>query len=139
MSRLGTIARRGFLVGGAAIAGGVAFGVWAVRRPHANPLLGELGPGEAALTPYVKITRAGVTLITPRADMGQGAYSIQAALIAEELDVELDEVTVDPGPPSPGRRARPTGTPRSRPRACPSRRGTTACRPRRRGRSPGRG
>ena len=101
MSRLGTIARRGFLVGAAAIAGGVAFGVWAVRRPHANPLLGELGPGEAALTPYVKITRAGVTLITPRADMGQGAYSIQAAMIAEELDVELDEVTVDPGPPSP--------------------------------------
>jgi isoquinoline 1-oxidoreductase beta subunit len=58
-------------------------------------------PGEAALTPYVRIDAEGVTLITPRADKGQGAYSVQAALIAEELDIELDQIRVDPGPPSP--------------------------------------
>jgi isoquinoline 1-oxidoreductase beta subunit len=73
------------------VAGGVAFGVYAVAAPHANPLL-PISAGEAALTPYVRIDADGVTLITPRADKGQGAYSVQAALIAEELDVELDQV-----------------------------------------------
>jgi isoquinoline 1-oxidoreductase beta subunit len=99
MSRAGKIARRTVLIGSVAIAGGVAFGVAAYRRPYANPLLDGLEPGAAAITPYVKIDADGITLITPRADKGQGAYSVQAALIAEELDVELDQVRVDPGPP----------------------------------------
>ena len=101
MSRIGKIARRTFLVGSAAVAGGVAFGYYAYRRPVSNPLLDQVAEGEAALTPYVKIDSAGVTLITPRADSGQGAYHVQAALIAEELDVELDQVRVDPGMPDP--------------------------------------
>ncbi len=101
MGRIRTIARRTFLIGSATIVGGVAFGYYMYQRPSANPLLTDLGEGEAAITPYVKIDADGITLITPRADKGQGAYSIQAALIAEELDVELDQVNVDPGPPSP--------------------------------------
>ncbi|EDM70966.1 aldehyde oxidase and xanthine dehydrogenase, molybdopterin binding protein [Roseobacter sp. AzwK-3b] len=101
MSRAAKIARRSFLIGSAAVAGGVAFGVVLYRRPHDNPLLDRLEPGQAALTPYVLVTTDGVTLITPRADLGQGAYHLQAALIAEELDVALDQVTVDPGPPDP--------------------------------------
>ncbi len=101
MGRLKTIARRTFLIGSAAIVGGVAFGTVMYKRPAKNPLLQDLGPGAAAITPYVLITQEGITLITPRADKGQGAYSVQAALIAEELDVELDQITVDPGTPSP--------------------------------------
>lgn len=100
MGRLRTIARRTFLIGSVAIAGGVGFGYYAYRRPHANPLLDDLAEGEAAITPYVLINADGVTLITPRADVGQGVYSAQAALIAEELDIELDQINVDPGPPS---------------------------------------
>jgi len=99
MSRIGTIARRTFLVGSAAIAGGVAFGYYAYKRMPANPLLGELGAGETALTPYVRIDQSGVTIITPRADLGQGAYSVQAALVAEELDLDWNDIKVDPGPP----------------------------------------
>ncbi|WP_415403909.1 molybdopterin cofactor-binding domain-containing protein [Tateyamaria sp. SN3-11] len=101
MSRIGKIARRTFLVGSAAVVGGVAFGYYMYKRPVSNPLLDQVGEGEAALTPYVKIDATGITLITPRADSGQGAYSVQAALIAEELDVDLDQITVDPGMPSP--------------------------------------
>ncbi len=101
MSRAGTIARRSFLIGSAVVAGGVAFGAYLYHRRPENPLLEGLGPGAAAITPYVLVTGAGITLITPRADKGQGAYSVQAMLIAEELDVELDQVRVDPGPPSP--------------------------------------
>ncbi len=101
MGKLKTFTRRAFLVGSSAIAGGVAFGIYAYQTPGKNPLLADVDNGEAAITPYVKITADGITLITPRTDLGQGAYSVQAALIAEELDVELDQVMVDPGPPSP--------------------------------------
>jgi isoquinoline 1-oxidoreductase beta subunit len=94
------LARRAFLVGAVAVAGGVAFGVYTVGRPHPNPLVEGLAPGEAALTPYVLIDAQGVTLITPRADVGQGAYHVQAALLAEELDVALADIRVDPGPPA---------------------------------------
>lgn len=101
MGRVATIARRTFLIGSVAIAGGVAFGAYMYRRPGENPLLADLEPGEAAITPYVKIDSASVTLITPRTDLGQGTYSMQAMLIAEELDIELDQVNVHPGPPAP--------------------------------------
>lgn len=101
MSRLRTITRRTLLVGSAAIAGGVAFGVYTLARPHENPLRDDLAEGAAALTPYVLIDAGGVTLITPRADMGQGAQHVQAVLLAEELDVALEDVRLDPGPPSP--------------------------------------
>ena len=101
MGRIRTIARRTFVIGSVAVAGGVAFGAYMVRRPHKNPLAAGLGEGEAALTPYVRIDGGGVTLITPRADKGQGVYHVQAALIAEELDVDLDQIAVDPGPPAP--------------------------------------
>ena len=100
MSRLGTITRRTFIVGTAAIAGGIAFGYYAYKKPVENPLLDGLGAGEAAITPYVKIDESGVTIITPRADSGQGVYSVQAALVAEELDVELADISIDPGVPS---------------------------------------
>ncbi|MEP3944344.1 molybdopterin cofactor-binding domain-containing protein [Ascidiaceihabitans sp.] len=100
MSKIGKIARRTFLIGSAAIVGGVAFGYYAYKKPVANPLLKGLAEGETALTAYVKIDADGITLITPRADSGQGAYSVQAIMIAEELDVELDQIKVDPGVPS---------------------------------------
>ena len=101
MGRIKTIARRTFLIGSAAVIGGVAFGVYLYKKPLVNPLLADLGECEASMNEYVRITADGVTLITPRADKGQGAYHVQAALIAEELDIDLDQVTIDPGPPAP--------------------------------------
>ncbi|WP_395542565.1 molybdopterin cofactor-binding domain-containing protein [Neotabrizicola sp. sgz301269] len=96
MSRLGTIARRSFLIGSAAIAGGVAFGWYQYRKPLPNPIAGE---GLAALNPYVLIDQDGVTVITPRAEMGQGVHSTLAALVAEEMDLAWDQVRVQHGPP----------------------------------------
>ena len=97
MSRIGTIARRTFLIGSAAIAGGVAFGWYSYRKPYANPIAGT---GTAALTPYVLIDATGVTIITPRAEMGQGVHTTLAALVAEELDLPWDQVRVLHGPAS---------------------------------------
>ena len=96
MSRLGKIARRTFLIGSAAIVGGVAFGAYYVNRPAPNPL--QPAEGEAALNPFVLIQQDGITLISPRAEMGQGVHTTWAALIAEELDVELADVRVMHGP-----------------------------------------
>ncbi|MDA0705369.1 MAG: molybdopterin-dependent oxidoreductase [Proteobacteria bacterium] len=100
MGRLKTITRRTLLVGSAAIAGGVVFGYWRYKTPYENPLLESLGDGEAALTPYVRIDQAGITIIAPRAEMGQGVHTTLAALVAEELDVALEDVRVEHGPAS---------------------------------------
>ncbi len=100
MSRLGTYTRRGFLVASVAVAGGVVFAARTYSALLENPLIAGLAPGEAALTPYVKITSDGITLITPRAEMGQGIHTTLASLVAEELDVELDQIRIEHGPPS---------------------------------------
>ncbi|UWR21582.1 xanthine dehydrogenase family protein molybdopterin-binding subunit [Sulfitobacter sp. S190] len=98
MGRARTIARRSFIIGSAAIAGGVAFGAYMVRKPHDNPLTADAG--EAVFNPWVKIDADRITLITPHTDIGQGAAHMQATLIAEELDVELDQITTAPGVPA---------------------------------------
>eukprot|EP01035_Chromulina_nebulosa_P019737 gene19737-25669_t len=98
VGRLATIARRTFLIGSAAIVGGVAFGVYKVRQAPPNPLLDDLPRGATALTPFVRIDGQGVTLIAPRAEMGQGIHTTLAALVAEEMDLAWDSVRVEHGP-----------------------------------------
>jgi len=100
MGKAKTIARRTFLIGSAAVAGGLVVGWALVKWPIRNPLPATLDDDDATLNPYVKIDPNGITIITPRADVGQGAYSVQAMLVAEELDVEWGSFAVEPGPPS---------------------------------------
>jgi isoquinoline 1-oxidoreductase beta subunit len=100
MGKAKTIARRTFLIGSAAVAGGLVVGWALVQWPIRNPLLDALDEDDATLNPYVKIDPNGITIITPRADVGQGAYSVQAMLVAEELDLEWGSFRVEPGPPS---------------------------------------
>lgn len=102
MPRLGTVTRRTLLVGGAVVAGGAAFGYYSYSKPYANPLDAAAGEGEAVFNPYVVIAPDNaITVIAPRAEMGQGIETTLAALVAEELDVELDQVTVAHGPAAP--------------------------------------
>jgi len=98
---MGKILRRTFLIGTAAIAGGVAFGFYKYKQPYDNPLEEELAEGEATFNPYVKITSDNkITIIAPRAEMGQGIATTLAALVAEELDVDMAKITVEHGPAS---------------------------------------
>ncbi len=97
MSRLGKITRRTLLVGAVAVAGGAAFGVYQIRRPVENPLRPEEG---ATLNPYVIIDQSGISIIAPRAEMGQGVHTTLAALVAEELDADWEAVRVLHGPPA---------------------------------------
>lgn len=96
MSKLGKIARRTFLFGSVAIAGGVAFGAYKVNQDYPNPFEGEAD--KITLNPFLFVDQNGITLIAPRAEMGQGTHTTWAALIAEELDVDLDQVSVVHGP-----------------------------------------
>jgi isoquinoline 1-oxidoreductase beta subunit len=100
MGRVMKIARRGFLFGSVALLGGVAFGWWRYATPHGNPLEASLVDGQAALTPYVLIDQQGVTVIAPRAEMGQGIHTTLAALVAEEMDLDLTQIRVIHGPAS---------------------------------------
>ncbi|WP_323035671.1 xanthine dehydrogenase family protein molybdopterin-binding subunit [Pararhodobacter sp.] len=98
MSRLGKLTRRGFLVGAVAVTGGVAFGVYKIRQDVPNPLRPEHG---TAMSAFLIIDQDGITVVTGRAEMGQGAQTTLAAMVAEELDVAWEDVRVIHGPPSP--------------------------------------
>ena len=100
MGRKMKIARRAFLFGAVAVAGGAAFGWWKYTTPYDNPLSGILAREARTLNPYVIIDRDGVTIIAPRAEMGQGIHTTLAALVAEEMDLRLDQVRVIHGPAS---------------------------------------
>ena len=100
MAKIGKIVRRAFLFGALAIAGGAAFGWWKYKTPYGNPLEDDLAEGATTLNPYVMIDGKGVTIVTPRAEMGQGVHTTLAALVAEELDLDLAQVTVIHGPAS---------------------------------------
>src|SRR5271165_4182276 len=95
------IARRAFLIGSAAVAGGLAVGFYSFRRPYDNPLLNDTAAGDTVFNPYVKIGPDNkITVIVPRAEMGQGVRTTLAALVAEELNIDLAEVHVEHGPAS---------------------------------------
>ncbi|MEO0680604.1 MAG: molybdopterin cofactor-binding domain-containing protein [Pseudomonadota bacterium] len=98
---MGKLTRRIFLGLGAAAVGGLAIGGWYVTRTRANPLEGDLAAGDATFNPYVLVKSDGeIVVIAPRAEMGQGISTTLAALVAEELEVDLDQVTVAHGPAS---------------------------------------
>ncbi|WP_298835779.1 molybdopterin cofactor-binding domain-containing protein [uncultured Roseobacter sp.] len=99
MARNANMKRRTVLIGSLAVAGGVAFGAWRLARPHDNPLTATLAPGEASFNPFVLVTPGGITLITPHADVGQGAQSMQAMLIAEEMDIGFGQFETSFGQP----------------------------------------
>ena len=84
------VSRRGFMQGSAAVTGGLMLGV---SLPMA-------GPAQAAgllYTPNAWVHIADdntITLISARAEMGQGVYTSMPMLIAEELNVDIKKIKV---------------------------------------------
>ena len=98
---MGKILRRTFLIGTGLIAGGLAVGFYMANRPWPNPLEDELADGDVTFNPFVIVRADGrITVVTGRAEMGQGVATTLAALVAEELGVPLDSVEVEHGPAS---------------------------------------
>jgi isoquinoline 1-oxidoreductase beta subunit len=92
-----TLSRRSLLRAGLAAGGGL---ILSVGLPA---LIGGAVAADAdgfAPGAFIRIDRTGrVTLIIPQVEMGQGTYTSMPMLIAEELEVELQQVTVAHAPP----------------------------------------
>ncbi len=87
-----SFSRRAFLKVTAAVGGGLMIG-WV---PEARADQASLFVPNA----FIRIDPAGkVTIISPAIEMGQGTYTSLPMLVAEELDIDLANVTVDHAPP----------------------------------------
>ncbi|HLY52228.1 MAG TPA: molybdopterin cofactor-binding domain-containing protein [Steroidobacteraceae bacterium] len=92
------ITRRQFVLVAAAVGGALVVGVTARR------LRRRAGAGSATgvLNAFVRIgPDERITLVMPKVEMGQGTYTSLPMLIAEELEVDLDAVTLEAAPPQP--------------------------------------
>jgi len=60
----------------------------------------DAAPAAPPASAFIRIPPQGsITLIVPRVEMGQGAYTSLPMLVAEELEVGLDQVTLEAAPP----------------------------------------
>jgi isoquinoline 1-oxidoreductase beta subunit len=97
------LSRRTLLKASLVAGGGLVIGFTARPRPAAAAA--EPTPDPDA---FIRIAGDGrITLVVPYAEMGQGAYTSQAQILADELEVELAAVTVVPAPPDERRYASP--------------------------------
>src|SRR5262249_11465498 len=95
-SATNSLSRRAFLQAGAAAGGGLML---SLRLPLAS---GEAEAADGfAPNAFVRIEREGSIVMTmPYVEMGQGTYTSIPMLIAEELEVGLDQVRVEHAPPN---------------------------------------
>ena len=107
--------RRTFLADATLAGGGL---IVAIALPGCTRRAGETAPtaptapgassppqpaaASTALNAYVRVGTDGrVTLVMPKVEMGQGAYTGLAMLLAEELDIELVDVVLEAAPADP--------------------------------------
>ncbi len=98
---MGKWTRRAFIGAGAVAGGALIVGI-AVRpgdpTKELKPLLAN-GKGEEMLNAWVKVGADNkVTAIVPHAEMGQGAHSVLAQMLADELDADWDNLEIIEAP-----------------------------------------
>ena len=87
----------------ASAGGGLLLGCRVDRARDVKGASAAATPDPAAFAPdaFVRIDRDGrVTVIVPQVEMGQGIYTSMPMLVAEELEVDLDQVQVEHAPPN---------------------------------------
>src|SRR5712671_4905342 len=90
--------RRSFIKAGAALAGSLIID-FAIPLGEC-PALAQAAAPPFAPNAFIRINRQGVvTLVMPMVEMGQGVYTAMAMLLAEELEVGLDQVRLEHAPP----------------------------------------
>src|SRR3989441_4995146 len=86
------VSRREFLIAGAAAGGGLLLGWHVDARGATSP--------DFAPNAFIRIGTDGrVTMIMCQVEMGQGTYTSMPMLLAEELEVGLDQVQLEHAPP----------------------------------------
>ncbi|WP_156668205.1 molybdopterin cofactor-binding domain-containing protein, partial [Rhizobium bangladeshense] len=95
-----SISRRHFLLGVSLTGAGLVIGI----TPQASSA--AIKPLET--NPFIRIPPEGkIAFIMPSVEMGQGIYTAVAMLLAEELEVSLDQVVLEHAPADPSRYANP--------------------------------
>jgi len=90
--------RRSLLTG--ALAAGFVFAFHLPVSAAEPPQPMDPADGTFAPNAYIRIDQAGqITLIMPQVEMGQGIYTGIATILAEELDADLEQVTLRHAPP----------------------------------------
>ncbi|GLS33519.1 isoquinoline 1-oxidoreductase, beta subunit [Mesorhizobium albiziae] len=92
-----TLSRRSFLRSGAAAGGGLILSLSLPFATHAA----EAADDVFAPNAFIRIGSDGkIVLIMPYVEMGQGTYTSIPMLIAEELEVDLQQVWLEHAPPN---------------------------------------
>ena len=92
------ISRRSVLSG--CLAGGVLL-AFHVPGLAAGAQAAGSAKGGFAPNAYIRIDPAGkITLVMPQVEMGQGVYTSVAMILAEELDADFSQVTLEHAPPN---------------------------------------
>lgn len=92
----GAVSRRGFLKVAAAAGGGLMVGFWPGEGVAATA-----AAAPAELNAFIAIgADNSIVLTMPKVEMGQGTYTSIPMLIAEELEVDMDQIQVRHAPPN---------------------------------------
>ena len=92
------VSRRTFLVAGAAAGGGLLLGFYLPQHVIAEAAVA--GADVFSPNAFIRIRPDNsVTLVMPQVEMGQGTYTSMPMLIAEELEVDLAQVSLEAAPP----------------------------------------
>ena len=96
-----TVSRRDFVVVLTATGGGLLLGCRMGERSGAATAAAAAAPPAFAPNAFIRIGSDGrVTLIMNQVEMGQGTYTSMPMLLAEELEVGLDQVQLEHAPPN---------------------------------------
>jgi isoquinoline 1-oxidoreductase subunit beta len=94
----GGLSRRKFIQVGAAAGGGLML---SLSMPFADGEALATGAETFAPNAFIRVENDGqIAFIMPYVEMGQGTYTAISMLIAEELEVGLDQVRVEHAPPN---------------------------------------
>src|SRR5258707_14058347 len=101
MMTMNLVSRRQFLTAGGAAGGGLVLGWYFDAVPGPLGAVPKAAPSSVfAPNAFIRIGRDGrVTMIVAQVEMGQGTYTSMPMLLAEELEVGLDQVRVEHAPP----------------------------------------
>lgn len=96
------LSRRNFIRNSALTGSGLLLGISYISRAGETPAVVVPDATTSELNAFIRISSSGdITLMTHKAEMGQGAFQVVPQIIAEELEVSLDQVTILSAPSSP--------------------------------------
>src|SRR5215813_10354191 len=104
----GFMSRRSVLRSAAAVGGSLVIGINFYPVICAASENGEGDGGGTVMNAFLKIgPDDSITFTMPAVEMGQGSYTSLSMLIAEELDVGIDQIGFDQAPPDEAKYANP--------------------------------